>query len=58
MNMPTPATSENNLRYGYGESALGTVMAAESERGVAAIFVGDYRAKLLQDLEAAFPARR
>lgn len=34
---------------------LGTILVAESARGVAAIFLGDDRARLLRDLAAAFP---
>lgn len=44
------------LRFGYGETALGIVLLAESRNGVAALFIGDDRAKLYRDLEAAFPA--
>jgi AraC family transcriptional regulator of adaptative response/methylated-DNA-[protein]-cysteine methyltransferase len=43
------------LRYGYGAASLGTVIVAASERGIAALFIGDDRGKLLHDLEAAFP---
>jgi AraC family transcriptional regulator of adaptative response/methylated-DNA-[protein]-cysteine methyltransferase len=55
MNTPTPDTSTEILRFGHGQSALGVVLAAESDRGVAAIFLGDDRARLLRDLKAAFP---
>jgi AraC family transcriptional regulator of adaptative response/methylated-DNA-[protein]-cysteine methyltransferase len=44
------------LRFGYGDTALGTVVVAESGRGVAALFIGDDRTKLLRDLEDSFPA--
>jgi AraC family transcriptional regulator of adaptative response/methylated-DNA-[protein]-cysteine methyltransferase len=47
-------TSET-LRFGTGEAALGTILVAESENGVAALFIGDDRAKLYRDLEEAFP---
>src|ERR1700741_2641782 len=49
-------TAPETLRFGYGDSALGTVLVAESLRGVVALFIGDDRAKLLRDLEEAFPA--
>jgi AraC family transcriptional regulator of adaptative response/methylated-DNA-[protein]-cysteine methyltransferase len=55
MNTPIPNTLTETLRFGFGESILGTVLVAESDRGVAAIFLGDDRAKLLRDLKAAFP---
>lgn len=48
------ATAET-LRVGYGDTRLGTIILAESERGLAALFVGDDRAKLLNDLSDAFP---
>jgi AraC family transcriptional regulator of adaptative response/methylated-DNA-[protein]-cysteine methyltransferase len=43
------------LRFGYGDTALGTILVAQSMRGVVALFVGDDRAKLLRDLKDAFP---
>jgi len=43
------------LRFGYGEGPLGTIVVAESIRGIAALFIGDDRAKLLRDLKDAFP---
>lgn len=51
---PDTATSES-LRFGYGDTALGTIVVAESMRGVAALFIGDERAQLLHDLRDAFP---
>jgi AraC family transcriptional regulator, regulatory protein of adaptative response / methylated-DNA-[protein]-cysteine methyltransferase len=43
------------LRFGYGDTALGTIVVAESMRGVAALFIGDDRANLRRDLKGAFP---
>ncbi|HEY2529027.1 MAG TPA: methylated-DNA--[protein]-cysteine S-methyltransferase [Xanthobacteraceae bacterium] len=43
------------LRFGYGETVLGTIMVAESTRSVVALFIGDDRARLLRDLQDAFP---
>ena len=43
------------LRFGIGETTLGTILVAESENGVAALFIGDDRTKLYRDLEEAFP---
>jgi AraC family transcriptional regulator, regulatory protein of adaptative response / methylated-DNA-[protein]-cysteine methyltransferase len=43
------------LRFGYGDTTLGTIVVAESMRGVAALFIGNDRAKLLCDLKDAFP---
>jgi AraC family transcriptional regulator, regulatory protein of adaptative response / methylated-DNA-[protein]-cysteine methyltransferase len=47
---PTPET----LRFGYGNTALGVILVAESAHGVVALFIGDDRAKLLRDLNEAF----
>jgi AraC family transcriptional regulator of adaptative response/methylated-DNA-[protein]-cysteine methyltransferase len=43
------------MRFGYGDTALGTMVVAESVRGIAALFIGDDRSKLLSDLKDAFP---
>jgi len=43
------------LRFGYGATLLGAILLAESMRGIAALFIGDDRAKLLRDLKDAFP---
>jgi AraC family transcriptional regulator of adaptative response/methylated-DNA-[protein]-cysteine methyltransferase len=57
----TPQTSEmpapETLRFGYGDTALGTIVVAESAHGVVALFIGDDRAKLLRDLKDAFPSK-
>jgi AraC family transcriptional regulator of adaptative response/methylated-DNA-[protein]-cysteine methyltransferase len=54
----TPQTSRTTepeiLRFGYGNSALGTIVVAESTHGVVALFIGDDCAKLLRDLKNAF----
>ena len=49
-----PSKSET-LRFGYGDTSLGIVAVAESVLGVVALFIGDDRAKLLRDLQSAFP---
>ncbi len=48
-------TQPETLRFGYGDTTLGTIMVAESTRGVVALFIGDDRASLLRDLKNAFP---
>ena len=56
MTTQNPDTIElEALRFGYGDTALGTIVVAESTRGVVALFVGDDRATLLRDLKGAFP---
>lgn len=56
MHMRTSDADADRLRFGFGETALGLILVAESERGVAAIFLGDDRTKLLRDLKIAFPS--
>jgi AraC family transcriptional regulator, regulatory protein of adaptative response / methylated-DNA-[protein]-cysteine methyltransferase len=51
LNTPAPEI----LRFGYGDTILGTIAIAESARGVAALFIGDSREELLRDLEDALP---
>jgi len=46
------------LRFGYGESALGTIAVAQSDQGVAALFLGDDQGRLLRELMDAFPGAR
>jgi AraC family transcriptional regulator of adaptative response/methylated-DNA-[protein]-cysteine methyltransferase len=50
-NRPKPET----LRFGYGDTALGMILVAESAHGVVALFIGDERAQLLKELKEAFP---
>jgi AraC family transcriptional regulator, regulatory protein of adaptative response / methylated-DNA-[protein]-cysteine methyltransferase len=52
---PLDASEPETLRFGYGDTALGTIVVAESLRGVVALFIGDDREKLLRDLKDAFP---
>jgi AraC family transcriptional regulator of adaptative response/methylated-DNA-[protein]-cysteine methyltransferase len=51
---PSPET----LRFAHGDTALGAILVAESGKGVVALFFGDDRAKLMRDLEQAFPGVR
>jgi AraC family transcriptional regulator, regulatory protein of adaptative response / methylated-DNA-[protein]-cysteine methyltransferase len=56
MTTQTPNTAEpESLRFAYGDAALGTIVLAESSRGIVALFIGDDRADLLRDLKDAFP---
>jgi AraC family transcriptional regulator of adaptative response/methylated-DNA-[protein]-cysteine methyltransferase len=59
MNTPAPlAIAPETLLFGYGETELGQIVVAKTGRGVAALFLGEDRAKLLRDLEQAFPRAR
>ncbi|MDR3533123.1 MAG: MGMT family protein [Rhodopila sp.] len=42
------------LRFGYGESKMGLVLVALTNRGVAAILLGNDRQKLQRELRGAF----
>jgi hypothetical protein len=44
-----------SLRYAMGETALGIALVACSAKGVAALFLGGDRARLVSDLKTAFP---
>jgi AraC family transcriptional regulator of adaptative response/methylated-DNA-[protein]-cysteine methyltransferase len=48
-------TEPETLRFGYGDTALGTIVVAESTHGVVALLIGDDRARLLRDLKDTFP---
>lgn len=52
--IPQPEPTET-LRYGSSETKLGTLLLAESQKGIVALFLGDDRARLLDDLAKAFP---
>jgi AraC family transcriptional regulator of adaptative response/methylated-DNA-[protein]-cysteine methyltransferase len=52
------AAEPETLRFGYGDTALGLILVAESAHGVTALFIGDDRAKLLEDLKDAFPTAK
>jgi AraC family transcriptional regulator of adaptative response/methylated-DNA-[protein]-cysteine methyltransferase len=43
------------IRYAFGRSSLGRVLAAESDRGICAILIGDDDALLVNDLHNRFP---
>ena len=54
MNAMTPNPAAETLRFGYGETRLGLALVALSDRGVAAILLGDDRARLRRELAEAF----
>ena len=53
MTKQCPDTAESEtLRFGYGDTTLGTIVVAESMRGVAALFIGgggDHAARFVHD---------
>ncbi len=44
-----------DIRFAVGESSLGSILVARSERGVCAIFLGDDPEQLTRDLQDQFP---
>ena len=58
MNEMTLDFAGETLRFAFGETALGHVLVARSERGVAAILLGADRSQLRRDLAAGFPSTR
>ncbi len=56
----TPSTylaggSRTDIRFAVGESSLGSILVARSERGVCAIYLGDDPDQLTRDLQNQFP---
>lgn len=49
------ADNDLSIRYAVGDSSLGAVLVARSERGVCALLLGDDRDELLRDLHRRFP---
>jgi AraC family transcriptional regulator, regulatory protein of adaptative response / methylated-DNA-[protein]-cysteine methyltransferase len=46
------------IRFAVGQSSLGAILVAQSERGVCAILLGDDPEKLVRDLQDQFPRAR
>lgn len=49
------ANANPTLRYGFGETAIGTMLVAISNAGVASILIGDDWSRLRRELAVAFP---
>lgn len=47
-----------DIRFAIGQSSLGAVLVAASDKGVCAIFLGDNPEQLIMDLEKVFPHAR
>jgi AraC family transcriptional regulator of adaptative response/methylated-DNA-[protein]-cysteine methyltransferase len=52
---PLTRRAPETIRYGTGRCALGALLVASSERGIASIMVRDTQAQLTRDLTARFP---
>lgn len=46
---------KTTIRFAIGECALGSILVAQSGRGVCAILLGDNRDELVRDLRDRFP---
>lgn len=46
--------AHEQIRFAIGESSLGLILVAKSERGICAILMGDDRAELMRDLQDRF----
>ncbi|MDQ3185414.1 MAG: bifunctional DNA-binding transcriptional regulator/O6-methylguanine-DNA methyltransferase Ada [Pseudomonadota bacterium] len=47
--------TDTEIRFAIGESSLGSILVAQSERGICAILLGDDPDKLARDLQDSFP---
>jgi AraC family transcriptional regulator of adaptative response/methylated-DNA-[protein]-cysteine methyltransferase len=56
--MTHKTNTPSELRYGFGEIAIGTALVAVSNVGVASILIGDGPARVLRELTEAFPEAR
>ncbi len=50
--------ADATIRFAVGECSLGSILVAEGDRGVCAIFFGDDPERLVRDLEDRFPRAR
>jgi AraC family transcriptional regulator, regulatory protein of adaptative response / methylated-DNA-[protein]-cysteine methyltransferase len=53
-----PESSTEDIRFAFGTCSLGAVLVAASDKGVAAILMGDDLPALRRELAAAFPGAR
>jgi AraC family transcriptional regulator, regulatory protein of adaptative response / methylated-DNA-[protein]-cysteine methyltransferase len=47
--------NQPSIRFAIGESSMGLILVARSDRGVCAIFMGDHPGQLVRDLRDRFP---
>lgn len=47
--------ANTDIRFAIGECSLGSILVAQSERGICAILLGDDRNALVRDLQDKFP---
>jgi AraC family transcriptional regulator of adaptative response/methylated-DNA-[protein]-cysteine methyltransferase len=50
--------ADEDIRFAVGQSSLGAILAASSDKGVAAILIGDDPDSLVRDLQDRFPKAR
>jgi AraC family transcriptional regulator of adaptative response/methylated-DNA-[protein]-cysteine methyltransferase len=54
----SPAGEGEDVVYGFGDTALGSVLVAVSPRGVCALLFGELEKKLTRDIRALYPRAR
>lgn len=52
---PTALREDEVIRFAFGQSTLGEILVAATEKGICTIFLGDDRGQLVRDLQEAFP---
>jgi AraC family transcriptional regulator, regulatory protein of adaptative response / methylated-DNA-[protein]-cysteine methyltransferase len=50
-----PDGPNNEIRFAFGPFSMGTALVAFSDKGVAAILMGNHREQLIRDLAGIFP---
>ena len=54
-NYPAASADDDRIHFATGECSLGSILVAQTGRGVCAILLGDHPESLAQDLEHRFP---
>src|SRR4051794_39701954 len=52
------ASPREEIRYAVGQSSLGSILVASSEKGVVSILIEEDQAQLITDLQSRFPEAR
>jgi AraC family transcriptional regulator of adaptative response/methylated-DNA-[protein]-cysteine methyltransferase len=55
MSASYPAAADEEIHFATGECSLGSILVAQTRRGVCAILLGDHPESLAQELEDRFP---
>ncbi|MBL7645897.1 MAG: methylated-DNA--[protein]-cysteine S-methyltransferase [Candidatus Hydrogenedentes bacterium] len=52
---PTASRASDTIHFAIGQSSLGAILVAATEKGICAIFLGEDPEQLARDLQDAFP---